>query len=106
MIRIPVPDQNSSVVEASLGEITYFLRLDWNAEAQIWTMGIANARNEDVLRGVVLVPNTPLLGQFQHLRIPPGEFVAYVEDDQIGRNTFANGRARLLYLTEDDLAAL
>ena len=63
MITIPMLDQNSFVVEASLDDLTYFLRFDWNSEAQIWVMGISNANNEAVLQGVVLLSNTPLLTQ-------------------------------------------
>lgn len=108
MIKIPLIDQNSFVIEAALDELTYFLRFDWNSEAQFWTMAIQNARNEAVLRGVVLVSNTPLLQQFRHLDVPAGEFVVVADDPDmaIDRNCFLNGRANFYYLTENEVAAL
>lgn len=108
MIPIPFIDQNSFVIEAGLEEMTYFLRFDWNSEAQMWTMAIQNARNEALLQGVVLVPNTPLLEQFRHLAVPPGEFIVYAEDDnlRIGRDTLLAESATLYYLTEAEVGAL
>ncbi len=107
MIKIPMRDQNSFVIEAGLEDVTFFLRFDWNSEDGIWVMGLANARNEDIIRGLVLVPNTPLLEQFRHLAVPAGEFVAYANDDlQIGRDTLLTGAAALYYLTEAEVAAL
>jgi hypothetical protein len=108
MITIPLADQNSFIIEAALDEIIYLLRFDWNSEAQIWTMAMQDARDETVLRGVVLVPNTPLLEQFRHLPVPRGEFIVYALDDnlQIGRDTFLAQTAALYYLTEAEVAAL
>ena len=108
MTPIPVLDQNSFVIEAGLDDLTYFLRFDWNSEAQLWTLGIQNARNESVLQGVVLVPNTPLLEQFRHLAVPAGEFIVYALDDnlQIGRDTLLTESATLYYLTEAEVGAL
>lgn len=108
MIKIPLIDQNSFVIEAGLDGMTYFLRFDWNSEAQIWTMAIQNARNEAVLQGVVLLPNMPLTEQFRHLALPPGEFVVYAEDDnlRIGRETFLTDGATLYYLMEAEVGAL
>lgn len=108
MIAIPLVDQNSFMVEAGLEERTYFLRFDWNSEAAIWTMAIQDAGAQAVLTGVVLVPNSPLLDQFRHLSVPPGEFVVYALNDDlvIGRDTFISGAATLYYLTEAEVAAL
>lgn len=108
MIKIPMQDKNSFVLEAGLEDITFFLRFDWNSEAGIWVMGIANAKNEDIVRGLVLVPNTPLLKQFRHLAVPAGEFVVYASDDdlQVGRDTFLDGTATLYYLMENEVGAL
>lgn len=109
MITIPTIDQNDFVVEADLEGVTYFLHLAWNSEAGYWVMAIENASNEAILNGVVLSPNTPLLKSFHYLTVPPGEFVAYVDDamvERIGRDDFLNGKAQLVYLTADDYASL
>ncbi|WP_237173048.1 phage baseplate plug family protein [Paracandidimonas lactea] len=108
MITIPLIDQNSFVIEASLEDRTYFLRFDWNSEAGIWTMATQDAGSQAVLTGVVLVPNSPLLDQFRHLAVPPGEFIVYAlnNDLVLGRDTFLAGAATLYYLTEAEVATL
>jgi len=108
MIKIPLVDQNSFVIEASLDGATYFLRFDWNSEAEIWVLGLQDASTASVLQGVVLVPNSPLLEQFRHLAVPPGEFVVDAQDDnlQLGRDSFLTGQATLYYVGEDEYGAL
>jgi len=108
MIKIPLIDQNSFVVEAGLDDGTYFLRFDWNSEAEFWTMAITDALEAVILQGVVLVPNTPLLANFRHLAVPAGEFIVDAENAnlQIGRDTFVTGDARLYYLTEAEVGAI
>jgi hypothetical protein len=108
VIVIPMLDQNSFVIEASLDESTYFLQFDWNSEAQFWTMAIANYRNEAILQSVVLVPNSALIGQFRHLDVPAGEFIVYCSEDksQVTRDNFIRGKCELFYLTESEYASL
>lgn len=108
MIPLPMADQNDFVLEASLEDVTYFLRFSWNDEAQIWVMSIQNSDDELILQGVVLVPNVALLTQFRTKAIPPGEFIAYAENplEVLDRNAFTSGRAVLYYMTEEEYAAL
>ncbi|HRL22799.1 MAG TPA: hypothetical protein PLP85_13610 [Alcaligenes sp.] len=108
MIAIPLADQNSFVVEASLEGNTYFLRLDWNSEAGLWVLGLQDARTAVVLQGVALVPGSPLLGQFRHLGVPPGEFMVHRQDDSLslGRDSFRDAQATLYYMSEAEYAAL
>lgn len=103
MIRIPTQALNSYEIEATLDGIAYTLRLDWNAEAQMWTMAVGRL-GSDSLRGVVLVPDAPLLRNFHYLEaVPPGEFVAVTGDprEQVGRDNFD-----LYYIPADEYAAL
>lgn len=108
MILIPMKDQNSFTLEASLDGVSFVLRFDWNVSADFWTMAIFNAKNETVLRGVVLVPNTPLLRQFRSRAVPAGEFVAYLDEPprDLGRMDFVNQTCQLLYIPEAELATL
>ncbi len=108
MIEIALADQNSSVMEASLEGASYFLSVDWNSEAQIWVLGIQDAKSRDVLSGVVLVPNTPLLDQFRHLKVPAGEFLVHVQDEnlQLGRESFLTRQAIFYYLSRQEYDAL
>lgn len=108
MIEIPFVDQNDFITEAALEDVTYFLRFSWNTEGQFWVMGIQDSQRGSLLQGVLLVPNVALLPQFRAWDVPPGEFVAYMDNDfgQIDRYSFLNGQATLWYLTEAEYAAL
>lgn len=108
MIKIPMKPLPSFVIEASLEGVGWSLRFDWNATARLWVMSIADATLIWRLQGVAMVPNTPLLRNWHHLRVPPGEFVADMrdEDAQLGYGCFVNDRATLYYLTEAESAAL
>lgn len=108
MIAIPLVDQNSFVIEASLEGASYFLSFDWNSEARVWVLGLQDAHTSSLLSGVLLVPNTPLLEQFRHLRLPPGEFVVDMQDEkrQLGRDSFLSGQATFFYLSRQEYGAL
>lgn len=105
MIRIPLVDLNDFVIEAALEETTYFLRFSWNSEAQFWTLGIRNARNEIILQSIVMVANTPLLRQFPTYAVPPGELIAYMDNPNgiIGRESFLTDEATLYYLPSTEV---
>ncbi|HBJ68563.1 phage baseplate plug family protein [Alcaligenes sp. RM2] len=108
MIEIPLADQNSFVIEASLEGASYFLSFNWNSEAKIWILGLQDAHTKSILNGLVLVPNTPLLEQFRHLNVPPGEFIVDVQDEklQLNRDSFLSGQANFFYLSRQEYGAL
>lgn len=108
MIEIPFVDQNDFVLEATLDDVTYFLHLQWNSEAEIWVMGIEDINAVNLFNGAVLLPNIPLLAQFRTLPVPTGEFIVATSDplQVIDRESFLNGRAHLWYVTGDEMYAL
>lgn len=108
MLKIPMKQANSFTLEASLDGVQYTLRFDWNVSADFWTMALFNAKNETVLRGVVLVPNTPLLEQFRSRSVPKGEFVVYLDEPprDITYLDFVSNKVVLLYLSESEVVAL
>lgn len=98
-VRIPFSDQNDFIVEAELDEMTCFLHLAWNDDEAMWTLSLENAENDVILSGIRLVSDWPLLGRFRHLAVPKGELVAVSLDGQpIGRQSFTDGTAELVYL--------
>lgn len=105
MITIPVIDANDSLTEVELEGRTYFLRLSWNSEAELWVLGVENANNEIIIAGIAVVPDTPLLAQYRHLALPPGEFVAIAPDrrDTISREALPAGDVVLVYATAEEI---
>lgn len=106
MIVIPVPDANDSLTEVELDGITYFLRLSWNSEAELWSMAIENAYNEVIVAGICVVPDTPLLAGYRHLAVPAGELVALAPDrrDTVSRAALPAGEVALVYVNAEEVA--
>lgn len=106
MIVIPVPDANDSLTEVELDGITYFLRLSWNSEAELWSMAIENAYNEVIVAGICVVPDTPLLAGYRHLVVPAGELVALAPDrrDTVSRAALPAGEVALVYVNAEEVA--
>ncbi len=106
MIVIPVLDANDSLTEVELNGLTYFLRLSWNSEAELWALSIENAYNELIVAGICVVPDTPLLAGYRHLDVPAGELVALAPDrrDAVGRAALPAGDVALIYVDAEEIA--
>ncbi|MFY0477095.1 phage baseplate plug family protein [Achromobacter marplatensis] len=106
MIQIPVPDVNDSLTEVDLDGVTYFLRLSWNSEAELWALSIENAYNALVVAGIAVVPGSPLLAGYRHLTVPAGELIALAPDrrDAISRGALPSGEVALIYVDAQEVA--
>ncbi len=106
MFEIPVLDANDSLTEVILDGQTYFLQLSWNSEMAGWTLAIENANQEDIIAGIGVVPDTPLLLIYRELAVPPGELIASTPDgrNSISRYALPAGDVRLVYIEADELA--
>lgn len=105
MIKIPVIDANDSIIEVELEGQTYFVRMSWNSEGEIWVLTMEDYAHTVLVAGVVVVPGVSLLDMFRHLGVPPGELWAVLMDDTratIGRTDFATEDAALIYVEEDE----
>lgn len=108
MLTISMADANDFVETVILDTTAYRFHFAWNDYAQIWTVDVCDNDNVDIVRGIPLVSNFPLLAQYRrHAKMPPGELVAVVTDmtnqTPIGRQDFLNGRASFVYVPEDEL---
>lgn len=108
MLTIGMMDANDFMISVILDTTAYRLHFAWNDAAKYWTVDVCDNDNVDIVRGIPLVANFPLLAQYRrHSRIPPGELVAVVTDmtnqTPIGRMDFLNGRASFVYIPEDEL---
>ena len=106
MIQIPIPDVNDSLTEVELDGVTYFLRLSWNSEAELWALSIENAYNELIVAGIAVVPGSPLLAGYRHLTVPAGEMVVLAPDrrDTISRDALPSGEVALIYVDAQAVA--
>lgn len=100
---ISVIDSNDFVQQVSFDGVMYRLHFAYNSYIDQWSLDIRDNSNNDIVRGISIVPNFPLLAQYRRHNNIKGELVAAVVNDSlktIGRNDFKNGKASLIWVTE------
>ena len=110
MVKLSSIDANDFIQEVTLDKTAYKLHYSWNDYAQQWTLGIRTAQGDDIVRGIAIVPNYPLLmGHHRTANLPRGEFMAVVVDadnadnQTIGRDGFTSGRFSMVYIPEVEI---
>lgn len=109
MIALSMSDANDFVESAILDGVKYRLHFSWNGRMSQWTLDIRDAGNSDIVRGIAIVPNFPLLRQYKRHGIPRGEIVAVVVkpdldgNQSIGRKDFVDGKFTLVYIPEREV---
>ncbi len=110
MINLSLANADDFVTSAVLDNENYRLHFSWN-NTGFWTMDIRDDKNIDIVRGIKLVPNFPLLNQYRRLsnKIPRGEFVVAVvnqsadKNQTISREGFISGEFTLIYVPQEEL---
>lgn len=109
MIQISMYDANDFVESVILDGETYKLKFGWNPYGESWSMDVRNEKGEDLVRGISVVPNFPLLNQYRRIsELPAGEFMAVVVNQEatgsqkIGRQDFLNGKFSLVYIPKTE----
>ena len=95
-------DDNDVVSSISLDGTLYKFRMTWNPDGYFWTMHLWDRNDNPLLTNVKVVPNFPLLFNKHCFNIPSGEFLVITKQTVIDRDAFADGRATLVYLTEEE----
>jgi hypothetical protein len=107
-IIIPIKDNPNHSITIELESTIYQLVFRFNTVNEFWTMDILTEDGVALLNGIKIVPNYPLIFTHKNSLLPNGDFIAQIADSsaRITRNTFSNGSAKLLYLTQDELKTL
>lgn len=95
-------DDNDVVSSISLDGTLYKFRMTWNPDGYFWTFHLWDRHDNVLLANVKVVPNFPLLFNKHCFNIPSGEFLVITKQTVIDRDAFADGRATLVYLTEEE----
>lgn len=84
---------------ATLDGVDYLLSFAWNGRDGAWYMSIRDTSGNDILTGIKLVSNRPLLQRFHYLvGVPAGEISAVSLDSSIDFAQFGDlGVSVLLY---------
>jgi len=106
MIVLDIADLNSQAIEAVLDDTMYYIILDWNETGQYWEFGIRNYAYRTLVDGICVVPNYPLLTQFQYADLPPGDLQCVNVQDVNGppaRDGFSSGQFIFIYTTREEV---
>lgn len=103
-LEIPVNGSFSSQrMTIALDRVRYRIKVYYSFRAGLWNLDIMTDRETDLLIGVALVPDWPLIGRFKINGLPPGEFRAVDTTGKglpPGRDDFGLGRRVRLYYDE------
>ena len=107
-----IPFQNFTAFsqEVTLDDTPYKLSFYWNSRDEAWFMTIVDREENELIRGIKLVLNYPLLNNHRNRGLPPGEIIIIDPSDgpeTISYDDFTGARGLLMtYLTETEVAAI
>jgi hypothetical protein len=109
MVAITMFDANDFITTVMLNDEPYKLHFSWNDNAKQWYVDVLTNDNIEIARGLSVVPNLPLFSFYRRERLPLGELMAVIvnqdddENQSIGRQDFLNGKATLVYIPAEEL---
>lgn len=108
MQKISMYDANDFVESVIIDGESYDLHFMWNPISEAWFLDIRTATKEDIVRGIAVVPNFPILNQHRRITgLPRGEFMAVVANitagPNIGRYDFLNGKFSFVYIPRGEI---
>jgi hypothetical protein len=75
--ELPVTsDPQAYTFQITLDGTPYNVRFHYNRRRETWHMSIATQDNIDLVNGVPIFVNWPILDRFKDTRLPPGTFMA------------------------------
>ena len=97
-IVIEVPDMNDSMSRIVLNGTAYYIRFTYNHTGDFWKFGVYNSQKEPIVVGMKIVPRFPLNAFYGVSKLPTGYFGVKTKLDRIGRNAFADGEAKFIFI--------
>lgn len=101
MFAIEIKDAPDIVHNVTIDDVDYKLRLMYNING-FWVLHLWDYNENPLITNIKVVPNFPLLMNKHCFDVPKGEFVVVSKDEQVDRNSFNDGRATLVYITEQE----
>lgn len=98
-------DSNDFVEVVTLDGSVYKFHFSYNGYSKEWKLDIRDNKNIDIIRGIKIVPNFPLLAQYKRHNAPKGELIAVINTNKsnIGRKDFMNKSATLIYIPREEV---
>ena len=112
MISLSMYDANDFIISTMLDGEPYKLHFSWNDHVPQWTVDVLTNDNTEVVRGIPIVPNLPLFSFYRRYKLPQGELLAVVvnQDESgnqsVGRQDFLNGKFTMVYVPKGEVNAI
>lgn len=102
---LSVADENDQLIEATLDGSVFYIGMHYNSEADHFTLSLQNSEREVLISGIMVVPNYPLFYRYRREFMPKGDVVVVLQGDNtmVTRNSFKDGMAYFVYVTESEL---
>ena len=106
MYQIELADANDLVTKVTLDGDIYYLHFAWSGT--MWTLDVRDSNNIDIVRGIAVRANYPLLLPYSRLLPLKGQLLVIInaKDLDITRSDFVEGRAKLVYMTAEEVEAI
>lgn len=101
--EIAVPDRNDATMRVNLDGVYYYLRTTWVEYGKFWALSILDADMNLLIGMGRLSPGTIWNYFYSSFIGPPGVIGVLTDSENIGRNDFVNGIARLVYIPADQI---
>jgi len=66
-MNLPLTNNPAETFTISIGDVVYNMRQIWNTTHEFWALDIADVDGNDIIAGVKLVTQTPLLAQYTEI---------------------------------------
>lgn len=84
--------------------VLFYLHMQWNSEAEFWSLALEDYNRVLIVSGVKVVPNVRLLKLYNYVDgMPAGELIALSNSQEIRKNDFSDGYAQMVYVTASEL---
>jgi hypothetical protein len=107
-VIIPVLEYPFFIEDVTLDGNLYSFQFSWNSRGRFWTLTILDKAESILIAGIKVVLNYELLRVYRGKGLPRGGLVAVDEKGISHRIEWGNlgDTITLVYMTEDELAAL
>lgn len=109
MVVIPFSEFPAFTQEVTLDEVPYRFQFVWNFRGQYYTLSIFDRELNPIVQGIKVVVGYELISIYNGADVPPGELYVVDTTDEVERITqddLINGVVQIVYIPEDEVAAL
>ncbi len=103
MTKITVPSNNDNLINVTLDEENYKLKVSYNGEGEYWSLGVYTDSGSPIVSQMKLIPCFPINRYFCRNDMPQGIFCVDTTLDRLEKDSFSTGKASLYFLPYSEI---